>query len=504
MRNNILIISKSRPMFDLLSGMIDTQKYQLTQSSSVDMMQKIFLNAPFYIIVDLEEATMQTIQMVKSVQDLDYIPVLYVGQSKSVRVHKETFVSDLAIDIKTLPDLIGSLLGQGLLFKQEYNKVSETYETIDTLSSDTKNVMDKYLLRDYGDFGFSSKEVVNSLFADNPILRNKPECVWVVHPEQSGRLISMFAKTDDGQGYDEVYEGVLTDEDVFGFDVYAENGFKMNCEQEQISDIDENTQLFPDSMRDHLTRLDNFAGYGMDQIIVIGCNYSEPVTSYESSVLKSMTVTLDLLENIRFQVHEVEGAFNYTLDALARAAEASDDMTGQHIRRVNEYSRFIAKKLRMDTEFVKEIYNTAQMHDVGKIYVDNQILQKRGKLTDIEFREMQLHTVYGQRIIGQSEYLQMAADIALNHHEKMDGTGYPNGIKGEAIPLSARIVMLADIYDALRSERSYKPGFSHEKTADIIINGDGRVEPIHFDPEVWRVFKNYHEEFNRIFSRLNG
>ncbi len=78
------------------------------------------------------------------------------------------------------------------------------------------------------------------------------------------------------------------------------------------------------------------------------------------------------------------------------------------------------------------------------------------------------------------------------------------GSKGDAIPLSARIVMLADIYDALRSERSYKPEFSHEKTADIIINGDGRVEPIHFDPEVWRVFKNYHEEFNRIFSRLNG
>ncbi len=247
--------------------------------------------------------------------------------------------------------------------------------------------MDKYLLRDYGDFGFSSKEVVNSLFADNPILTNKPECVWVVHPEQSAGSFSMFSSSVDSGGYDEVYEGVLTEEDTFGFDVYAENGFKMNFEQEQISDIDENSQLFPDIMRERLNRLDNFAGYGMDQIIVIGCNYKDAVTSYESSVLKSMTVTLDLLENIRFQVHEVEGAFNYTLDALARAAEASDDMTGQHIRRVNEYSRFIAKKLRMDTQFVKEIYNTAQMHDVGKIYVDNQILQKRGKLTDIELEK---------------------------------------------------------------------------------------------------------------------
>ncbi|GKT31973.1 HD-GYP domain-containing protein, partial [Aduncisulcus paluster] len=193
--------------------------------------------------------------------------------------------------------------------------------------------------------------------------------VWVVHPEHTGRLVSLFSRIEDTFEYEEVYEGLLAENDVFGFDVYAENGFKMNCEEERFSDIDQNSKLFPDQMVQKLPYVSNFAGYGMDQIIVIGCNYREDVSGYESSVLKSMTVTLDLLENIRFQVHEVEGAFNYTLDALARAAEASDDMTGQHIRRVNEYSKIIAKKLGMDAEFVKEIYNTAQMHDVGKIYV---------------------------------------------------------------------------------------------------------------------------------------
>ena len=504
MRNNILLISKSRQMYDHMNSMIDPSKYSLNQSSAIEIMQKIFLTNPFYMIVDLDEITHQTIQVIKSVQDLDYVPIMYVGHNSSAIEYRKTFPNDLVVDMDHLPGLLESLLSQGLQFKQQYSKVSEAYETIDTLTSETKDVMDRYLMQEYGDFGFSSREVVNSIFADNPILMNKPDYVWVVHPEHTGRLISLFSRLDGTVDYEEIYEGLLSSDDVFGFDVYAENGFKMNCEEERFSDIDQDSQLFPDQMIKKLPSLHNFAGYGMDQIIVIGCNYREEVSSYESSVLKSMTVTLDLLENIRFQFHEVEGAFNYTLDALARAAEASDDMTGQHIRRVNEYSKFIAKKLRMGTKFTKEISNTAQMHDVGKIYVDNQILQKRGKLTDREFREMELHTVYGERIIGQSEYLQMAAEIALNHHEKMDGTGYPHGVKGDQIPLSARIVMMADIYDALRSERSYKPGFTHDQTSEIIIVGDGRVEPHHFDPEVWRVFKDNHEEFNRIFNRLNG
>lgn len=504
MRNNILLISKNKDMLSRVSQLIDPSKYALSQSSAIEIMQKIFMTNPFYLIVDVDEITAQTIQVIKSVQDLDYVPTMYVGHNTSTIEYRKTFPNDLIVNIESLPAMMDTLLSQGLLFKQQYNKVSEAYETIDTLTSETKEVMDRYLLKDFGDFGFSSREVVNVIFADNPILTNKPDHVWVVYPEHTGRLIALFSHEENGEGYEEVYEGLLSEEDVFSFDVFAENGFKMNCEEERFSDIDQNTRLFPDQMISKLPYLSNFAGFGMDQIIVIGCNYKEPVTSYESSVLKSMTVTLDLLENIRYQVHEVEGAFNYTLDALARAAEASDDMTGQHIRRVNEYSKFIAKKLKLDNQFVKDIYNTAQMHDVGKIYVDNQILQKRGKLTDREFREMQLHTVYGQRIIGQSEYLQMAAEIALSHHEKMDGTGYPNGTKGEDIPLSARIVMLADIYDALRSERTYKPGFSHDQTIEIILKGDGRVEPKHFDPEVWRVFKDHHDEFNKIFSRLNG
>ncbi len=504
MKNTILLVSKSRKLHDKLNRTAISSKYSLGHSSAAEVMQKIFMLSPFYLIVDLDEITPQTIQVIKSVQDLDYIPILYVGETRSVEIHKRVFPEDLALVEDQMAFMLESLLNQGLAFKKEYGKVSEAYESIDTLTSDAKNVLNRYLLREYGDFSFSAGEVVNSIFAANPILHNKPEFVWVVHPESVNRLIVLFERQEEKKIYEKVYEGYLSEQEPFGFDIYAENGFKVNCEHEQFSDIDLNSKNFPDQMTDKLPPLINFAGYGMDQIVVIGCNYDKPVSNYESSVLKSMTVTLDLLENIRHQIHEVEGAFNYTLDALARAAEASDDMTGQHIRRVNEYSKLIAEKLGMDMHFIKEIYNAAQMHDVGKIYVDNQILKKPGQLTDAEFKEMRMHPVYGEIIIGQSDKLTMAAEIALSHHERMDGTGYPNGIKGEEIPLSARIVMLADIYDALRSERSYKTGYSHGKTADIILNGDGRVEPHHFDSEVWRVFKNHHEAFCQIFDSMKG
>jgi len=187
---------------------------------------------------------------------------------------------------------------------------------------------------------------------------------------------------------------------------------------------------------------------------------------------------------------------------LARAAEANDDITGKHIKRVNTFAKLIAKELGMDRDFTTKIYNAAQMHDVGKVYIDKNIISKPGKLTNEEFEEMQKHTVYGETIIGDSEYLKMSAEIARSHHEKYDGTGYPDGKKGDEIPIAARIVFLADIYDALRSQRTYKPEFSHGKTYEIITLGDGRVNPEHFDPRVLESFKRIHTDFERAYKEL--
>lgn len=200
---------------------------------------------------------------------------------------------------------------------------------------------------------------------------------------------------------------------------------------------------------------------------------------------------------------ETEDAFQLSTQLLARAAEIHDEETGNHIIRVNEYSYYIAKLLDMPDEWCDEVRYSAQLHDVGKMSVDAAVLKKKGNLDDAERDEMNRHTEYGHQILVASPRLKMGADIALNHHEKWDGTGYPNRIKGDAIPLSARIVQLADIYDALRSERPYKPAFSHAKAVNILTVGDDRIDPLgHFDPAIVTLFKKNHKEFDNIWTRL--
>jgi hypothetical protein len=201
---------------------------------------------------------------------------------------------------------------------------------------------------------------------------------------------------------------------------------------------------------------------------------------------------------------ETEAAFRVSVKLLARAAEVHDEDTGNHILRVNEYSYFLARLLGQPAEWCDELRYSAALHDVGKMSVDAAVLKKRGPLDQAEREEMNRHSEYGWLILKDNARLQMAAEIALNHHEKWDGTGYPHKLAGEAIPLSARIVQMADIYDALRSARPYKPAFSHEKTVGILTVGDSRIVPERdFDPRLREAFAANHEDFDRIWRELH-
>lgn len=200
---------------------------------------------------------------------------------------------------------------------------------------------------------------------------------------------------------------------------------------------------------------------------------------------------------------ETEDAFQLSIGLLARAAEIHDEGTGNHIVRVNEYSHFLARLLGMTEEFCAEIRYSAQLHDVGKMAVDSAVMKKHGHLTARDRLEMNRHTVYGHRILAASDRLHMAAEIALNHHEKWDGTGYPAGKKGEQIPIAARIVQLADVYDALRSARVYKSALSHARACQILLKGDERIDPEgHFDPRLRALFAKHHRGMDRIWRQF--
>ncbi|MFN7641052.1 MAG: HD domain-containing phosphohydrolase [bacterium] len=207
-----------------------------------------------------------------------------------------------------------------------------------------------------------------------------------------------------------------------------------------------------------------------------------------------------LAEEVLKATEEIARREHETIVRLSRAAEFRDPETGDHIQRMAHYSWMIAVRMGLPLDKQQLILDAAPMHDVGKVGIPDHILLKPGELTDEELTVMKQHPVIGHSILAgsSSPLLQMAADIALSHHEKFDGSGYPLGKKGEDIPIVGRIVAVADVFDALTSARPYKPAWEMERALNFMREQRGR----HFDPDCVDIFLGQLDEVNSVRARF--
>ena len=293
--------------------------------------------------------------------------------------------------------------------------------------------------------------------------------------------------------------------DVDGYEV---------CRQLKANPVTENIPVIFLTAKIHME--DEQHGFDVGAVDYIVKPISPPI------VLARIQTHLFLNDQRRFLEYQVEQRTreialiqDVTIFALASLAETRDNETGNHIRRTQGYVRLLAEKLREKPKYtsmltpmvIEMLYKSAPLHDIGKVGIPDRILLKPGPLSRDEYEVMKTHAQLGanalieaEKLIGRkNNFLQYAREIAMWHHEHWDGSGYPDGLKGENIPLSARLMAIADVYDALISERVYKGAIDHNVAIEIIISGRGT----HFDPDMIDAFISISDQFQRVAEQYN-
>jgi len=342
--------------------------------------------------------------------------------------------------------------------------------------------------------------------------------ILIVDDEPRNRLLLCKILDREGYQYEEAKDGPdaisktgYYDPDLILLDVMMPgmDGFEVAKQLKSNPATDKIPIIMVTSLGDQASRVKGLV-QGVEEFI------TKPVNANELQVrvrnLLRLKLAADVLLNhneilekeVGLRTGELQQSFEEGLQLLMRAAEYRDDETGSHVRRICHYTKALAAGLGMAPEFCETIFFASAMHDIGKIGIPDHILLKPGRFEPDEWEIMKTHASIGAEIMGsaKSPYMSMGKDIAMQHHERWDGSGYPQGLKEDDIALSARIMAICDVYDALRSHRPYKEPFEHEKSLHIIRFGDERVSPGQFDPDVRDAFVSAAEDFREIFESM--
>ena len=252
-----------------------------------------------------------------------------------------------------------------------------------------------------------------------------------------------------------------------------------------------------------MAAIENLFCFLSAELCVFAANYGRDVSAYDAAILNTLATQSLFFKLLSDQVRQNEEDVVHTVNALLRAAASHDIDRDNHALRVGEFCALLARKLGLDENFTRAIQLQSQLHDVGNIFIPLEILKKKGVPNFQEWEIIRTHTRFGAQIIGDHPRLAMAHAIALSHHENWDGSGYPNWLKGEQIPLAGRIASLADRYDCPAHRPALQAGHGpSQPSVKKSAGGDERIKPEFFDPDVLKAFQELAPQFAEIFERL--
>jgi response regulator RpfG family c-di-GMP phosphodiesterase len=516
-RPRILCVDDEPVNTILLNAVLSPRGYEIiTAGNGQEALEKVRQQRIDLVILDVMMPGINGIEVCRRIKEDEVhrnIPVIMITsltakeqRIKSIEAGAEDFISkpfdqgevltriNMLLKVKKLNDTLNSAYGKIT------NLINFGEEIV--MSFDPQNF----------DFISRMDSIVNHIIRKPSEITDKPEMIIVGIRENIGSLEKMLRNNGDEGGDNWVwykYESATSNLLRTLLDLEAHNILDLSERDKPEISYFNKKDLDGSVLEPLVKRLEsisiyvsNIACFVSNVFCVFALNYNKVVSRFDAEVLNSIVMQSLYLKSLAKQVRETEDAFDYMVYSLARASEANDEDTGNHILRVGEYCALIGKQLGLSGQIINTMRLHATLHDVGKIHVHPDILRKPGKLTAEEFETVKKHTIYGASILGEHSRFAMARNMALYHHERWDGSGYPYGLSGEKIPIESRILNIVDQYDALRNSRVYKPAFDHNKTCNIIIEGDGRTMPHHFDPMVLKAFRETSPLFEDIYEKL--
>lgn len=503
-KTKILCVDDERDNLDLLEGLLVSQGYEVVMAESGSDALKQIADQKFdLVLLDVLMPEIDGFEVCRKIKDNKQyrrIPVVMItaltskeDRIKSIEAGAEDFISKPFDSTEVL-----ARIRMLLKFKDLNHRLNSAYDAITNIvgfdeaiamSFDPKNA----------DFLVRTNGIINNILRRRPDISDRAEVVivgyvdlnniwqWYKFDSVLRDLHCAWLKTDLSQDLH------ISPSSTMQF-------FHINEEELGTSAY----RSFIERMKSMSIPVSNMLCFLSKTFCIVALNFEKHLSHYDAELMNSIVMQNLYFHSLSSRIKETEEAFNNVVLSLARAAEANDQNSGNHILRVGEYCATIARRLGMSEKFCNIIRVQAALHDVGNIFIRPDILRNPGKLSPEEFEEIKKHPLTGSEILGNHGWLTIAKNVAISHHEKWDGSGYPYGLRGEEIPLEGRILNIADQYDVLRNKRVYKPRYDHQEAFKIITEGNGRTLPHHFDPRVLRVFRETASQFEKIYERLNG